>query len=210
MLEAASALGWGADEVQEFDERTGGPGRRLMDFVERHAPHLALAENSLGAFAMSYADASKQLLTAGDRYIEALRTVLNALADEGDVVVGRGGQAMLAHHPNTVQVRVACAPDERARRVARRDQLDIETARCRVAESDRQREDWHRKYLSIDYQAPYHYGLVVNTGIFSDAFAAQLIVGLVRTHVRRAPTDSQMTRGNRPLRVLSEAASMPS
>jgi cytidylate kinase len=210
VLEAAAALGWSAEEVQDFDERTGGLGRRMIEFLERYALQQTYAENTIGAFAMSYGQASQQLLTSGDRYIEALRAVIQALADEGDVViVGRGGQAMLAHHPEAVHVRVACAPEERVRRIARRDQIDFESAQRRVAKSDEQREDWHRKYFNIDYQAPYHYALVVNTGVFSDAFAARLIVELVQSRVHRVPPRGRPPQRNGHLRVIPEAAPGP-
>ena len=96
------------------------------------------------------------------------------------MIVGRGAQAILAHRPDTVHIRLACDADERARRIAGWSNVTVEEAARRVAESDRGREEWHRRFFGIDYRSPYQYTLMVNTGMMDDALAASLIAYVVQ------------------------------
>ena len=187
LLESAQALGWSEDEVEAFDERTRGQGSRLArmlrDFIE-HAPIQDLDAEMLGTLVSStYGDmaAVSEMRPRDQRYIETLTALVRGLAERGDaVIVGRGGQALLANRGDTVHVRVVCELGERIRRVAARDNTGIDAARAHVEDSDRQREAWHRKYFHIDYQSPYQYHLIINSGRVSDEVAAAQVVQLVR------------------------------
>jgi cytidylate kinase len=185
LIEAGEALGWSEEQVTAFDERTEGQGGRLVrllrGFLER------AGQSDLGTLAgggmesvltRTYSEtAAAEMRPDDERYIAALREIIEQLAERGDIVlVGRGGQAVLAGRPDTLHVRVACPVEERARRVSERDGQPLDEARVRVRHSDEQREAWHQKYFEIDYRAPYHYHLVVNTGLLSDEDAADLVV----------------------------------
>lgn len=185
LLEAAQALGWSEEQVDGFDERTDGQGGRLMrllrTFVERagQSDLTVLAGGGMeSVLTRTYAEtASPEMRAADERYIEALRAIISQLAERGRIViVGRGAQAVLAGRSDVLHVRVACDQEERARRVSLRTQEPIEEARKHVAHSDAQREAWHHKYFGIDYRAPYHYHVVVNTGLLDDEQAADLVV----------------------------------
>ena len=97
VAQAGAALGWSVEEAGDFDEQTGGLGRRLADFFDRFALTQPEVGGLASAFTMSYSDAAGIGATAGERYFAELRQLMQAVADEGDVViVGRGGQAILA------------------------------------------------------------------------------------------------------------------
>ena len=185
LLEAAEALGWSEEQVAAFDERTDGQGGRLMrllrTFVERagQSDLTVLAGGGMeSVLTRTYAETSSPEMRPDDeRYIEVLRETIEQLTERGRIViVGRGGQAILAARPDTLHVRVACDLEERARRFALRSGEPVEEAHRLVEESDEQREAWHQKYFDLDYRAPYHYHLVVNTGLLSDEQAAGLVV----------------------------------
>ena len=185
LIEAGEALGWSEDQVEAFDERTDGQGGRLMrllrTFVERagQSDLTVLAGGGMeSVLTRTYAETGfPEMRPDDERYIEALRGIFEQLAEPGGiVVVGRGGQAVLAGRPDVLHVRVACDVEERARRVSQRLGEPLEEALRRVKHSDQQREAWHHKYFDIDYRAPYHYHLVVNTGLLSDEQAADLVV----------------------------------
>jgi len=187
VAQAGAALGWSPEEADDFDERTGGLGRRLADLFDR----LALTQPEVGGFVstftMSYADATGIGATAGERYFAELRQLIEAVAAEGDVViVGRGGQAILADHPEATHFRVACPQEVRAQRVDQRDHQGIEAARALVEHSDREREAWHSRYLGIDYRSPYHYSLVLNSDAMPDDLVARIITEVVEAR-ERAP-----------------------
>ncbi|MFA7295884.1 MAG: cytidylate kinase-like family protein [Dehalococcoidia bacterium] len=174
---AAEIMGQPERDLLALDERTGSFVDRVIDVLQRMGAASMTAGEAAGAFDMTYANAAGASTTAGERYFETLRTVMERLADEGNIViVGRGGQGILAGRADTFHARVICAQDERIRRIAARDDMTIEASRARIEESDHQREAWHQRYLGIDYRSPYHYGLVVNTGVLTDRVAADLIV----------------------------------
>ena len=195
LIEAAEALGWSEEQVGAFDERTDGQGGRLMrllrTFVERagQSDLTVLAGGGMeSVLTRTYADtATAEMRPDDERYIEALRGNIEQLAEQGRIViVGRGGQAVLAGRPDVLHVRIACDVEERAGRVSERNGEPLEEARKRIEHSDREREAWHHKYFDLDYRAPYHYHLVVNTGLLSDAQAADLVV---RAHEQLFGTD---------------------
>lgn len=181
---AAEIMGQPERDVLPLDERTGSFVDRVIEVLQRLGAASVDPADAAGAFDMTYANAAGASQPAGQRYFDTLRTVMHRLADEGNIViVGRGGQGILADRADVFHARVICPQGERITRIAQRDSMTIEAARARVEESDRQREAWHQRYLSIDYRSPYHYGVVVNTGVLSDRIAADVIVHAARAHL---------------------------
>lgn len=187
LREAAEALGWSEAEVAAFDERTAGQGGRLARFLREFLEHAPVDDIDATGFGMlvgsTYADtaAVEEMRPRDERYIETLTALVRNLADRGNaVIVGRGGQAILANLADTVHVRVVCDLDERIRRIAARDDMTLAAARTRVEDSDRQREAWHQKYFGVSYQSPYLYHMVLNSARLSDEAAAQFVVELSR------------------------------
>jgi cytidylate kinase len=186
LVEAAESLGWSEQDVQAFDERTRGQGGRLArllrSFVE-HSPAAMADAEGLSLITATYGEmAGPAMAPRDERYIAALRALIEQAAGRGDaVIVGRGGQAILAGRPEVIHVRVVCDPEERIRRIAARDSMEPDAARARVVDSDEQREAWHQKYFGIDYRSPYLYHLVVNSGWLGDELAGELIADLVRS-----------------------------
>lgn len=184
VIAAAELMGQREQDLMPLDERTGGFVERVIDMLQRIGSASVDPSDAAGAFDMTYGHATGVSPTAGERYFQTLRTVITRLADEGDIViVGRGGQGILADRDDAFHVRVVCPVEDRIARIAERDHLDIEVARERVLTSDRNREDWHKRYLNIDYRSPYHYGLIVNTGVLRDGTASDLIVEAARTQL---------------------------
>ena len=185
LAEASRALGWSAEEVADFDERTHGRGGRLARLLRDFVEQAPMADQDIDGFgpliASTYADTAGEAMRPRDaQYIDVLSALIRNFAERGDVViVGRGAQALLAEHEEAVHVRVVCDEAERIGRIAARDQMTAESARGRVEDSDRQRNAWHRKYFDIEYESPHLYDLVVNSGRMPDEVAAGVIVHLV-------------------------------
>jgi cytidylate kinase len=186
LLEAAQALGWSEDEVRAFDERTRGQGSRLTrmlrSFVE-HSPAAVGDAEGVSLLAATYAETATAGMEPRDRrYIAALTELVEQVAARDNaVLVGRGGQAILAGRTGAIHVRVVCDLEERVRRLVERDSMTPDAARARVEDSDHQREAWHQKYFNTDYRSPYLYHMVVNSGWLSDEAASDLIVRLAGT-----------------------------
>lgn len=197
LLEAAQALGWSEADVAAFDERTRGQGSRLANFLRDWARYMPVDEmdaSGLGTFAASsYRDSAsvEEMRPRDRRYIAVLSDLVLQLAERGDaVIVGRGGQALLAGRDDVVHVHIICDIEERIRRIATRDGMSDPAARLRVEDSDKQRAAWHRKYFDVDYESPYLYHMALNVTALPDALASDLVVrlaqGMAAPDVRRA------------------------
>jgi len=195
LAEAARTLGVSMAAVANRDERTPHFRERLAsffrDFLERSAAAGAtdpmMGTSSLEMLmATTYGEAAAlpprgaaELSDA--RYKEAITSIMNDLAERGDVVIiGRGSQAILKDRPACLHVCTTAPFDQRAQRIAARDGITNEAAKRCVQESDRGRIDYHRKYFKIDPTDPNHYDLTVNTEHLSEKQAAELIVAAYR------------------------------
>jgi cytidylate kinase len=92
------------------------------------APDAALADiDELGLLGV------KTSLRATHAYVKEVEHVIEDLAAEGDVViVGRGGQAILRGRPDVLHVRIVAPADVRAKRLASRHQISLESAQAQV------------------------------------------------------------------------------
>jgi len=195
LSEAARTLGVSMAAVANRDERTPHFRERLAsffrDFVERSAAAGA-SDPLMGTgglemlMATTYGEAAalppRGATELNDtRYKEAITSIMNDLAERGNVVIiGRGSQAILKDRPTCLHVCTTAPFDLRVRRIAARDEMTREAARQRVCESDRGRTAFHRKYFKIDPNDPNNYDLTVNTEHLSDKQAAELIVAAYR------------------------------
>jgi cytidylate kinase len=109
-------------------------------------------------------------------YQEALRHVVQAAANTGHVViVGRGGQVILADRRDVLHVRVVAPLAQRVAYVARREGLDEAAARTRVQTKDRARTRYMQTQYHCQHDDPHLYDLVVNTGVLDLDSAVDLI-----------------------------------
>jgi cytidylate kinase len=114
---------------------------------------------------------------AAQAYCEAVKCVMQELAEEGKVViVGRAGQAILAARPDVLHVRVIAPLEVRAQRISERRNVTLQAARAQVEASDRSRRNYLKRYYSIHWENPELYDLVINTARFTLEDSAELIV----------------------------------
>ena len=195
LLESATALGVSMDTMAHRDERTLGFRERLAemfrDFLERSAMAGA-ADPMMGSsglevlMATSYSEAAalpprEVSEFSDDRYKEAITTIIDNVANKGNVVIiGRGSQVVLEGRPEVLHVCITAPFDTRVERVAERDGVSIEAARHQVHDSDKGRIDYHHKYFKVDPTNPDLYDVTINTGHLSNKQAAELIVAAYR------------------------------
>jgi len=134
-------------------------------------PEMALATiDDLGLLGL------RPSLAARRAYNEAVRSVLEQLADEGNVViVGRAGQVILKDRADVLHVRLMAPVAMRAARVARQQNIPLAAALAQVEASDRTRRSYLRSYYHVRWDDPEMYDLVVNTQRLAPAAAAELI-----------------------------------
>ncbi len=196
LAEAARTLGVSVDAVENRDERTLSFGERLAslmrNFLERSAT--AGAGDPLTGtsglevlLATTYGEAAALPGTGGAElsdasYKDAITSIINDLADKGDVVIiGRGSQVILKDRPHSLHVRTTAPFDLRVRRIAEREGITEDEAKHRVQESDKGRTDYHHKYFKVDPADPNLYHLTINTEQLSNEDAAELIAAAARS-----------------------------
>ena len=165
----------GSITAQKVADRLGYRmvGRELIDqaALRSGSPEVALAEidelNLLGV---------NPSATAMQAYIEAVKSVVEELAGEGNVViVGRGGQVILNDRPHVLRLLITAPLALRAQRIAGRQSIPISAARAQVEASDRHRRLFLKRFYKIQWDDPDLYDLVINT-VHMDADEATGII----------------------------------
>ena len=135
------------------------------------APEVALAViDELGLLGLSPSEEDYQA------YIHAVKSVMQELADEGNaIIVGRGGQVVLAGRPDVLHVRTVAPVELRVARIAARHHISLPAARAQIKTSDRQRRIFLKRFYAIDGNDPQLYDLVINTAHMSAETACDLI-----------------------------------
>src|SRR5437588_5664928 len=109
-------------------------------------------------------------------YHEKLHHLVEAAANAGHVViVGRGGQVLLADRRDVLHVRVVAPLELRVAYVALREGLDMDTARARVQAKDRARTRYMQTQYHCQHDDPHLYDLVINTAVLDLDRAVNLI-----------------------------------
>jgi cytidylate kinase len=116
-----------------------------------------------------------------ERYLHHLVRVVMNISKKGGVIVGRGAHLILGPD-RAFRVRVIGSLDRCAERVAKREQVDLETAKERVKTINRQRAEYLQKLYGVDIRECGDYDLVIN----SDRFTLEQMVDLILNGMQMA------------------------
>ncbi|MEX2236762.1 MAG: cytidylate kinase-like family protein [Dehalococcoidia bacterium] len=175
LVDGARRLGVSVDVMVERDERCRSFGGKvaglLRNFLEQSASAGAVDPMTGSAglevlLSRSYNEAVSSPSSSPDDklYIGALKAVIEGLARRDNVViVGRGGQAILHDRPNVLHVTINAPFAWRVENIARRDGIPNEEAARIIADFDRQRADYHKKFFKVDVNDPHLYDLGLNS-----------------------------------------------
>jgi cytidylate kinase len=198
--EAARYLSLAPDVLATKEEAGPGPrslgarlGQLLSAFVEKSG-RVGAWDPMAGDTGLAYVlgrtyaetmDMQQQSELDDQTFIDTIKAVILDLAQKQAIVlVGRGAQAILRDSPRALHALIMCPRGLRASRIAEREGISMEDAMRRVADSDRARAAFHKKYFKIDVDDPAHYHIVLNTLRFSYEDAADLLALASR---RQAP-----------------------
>jgi CMP/dCMP kinase len=167
--EVAVRLGTSSEEVEAREERVPSLVQRLADAMALGSPEMLAP----------IADAS--LPPSDERLLEVTRRVIAEAVASGPVVlVGRGAQSMLAERADTLHVYCYAPKAALVARAMRRLNLDAHAAQRAVEETNKQREQFVRKYWNRSWSAHENYHLCVNTEWLGIDGAADLVVHIAR------------------------------
>jgi len=165
----AERLGTTVEEVEAREERVPSLVQRLADAMAMGSPEML----------PTIADAS--LPPSDERLLEVTRRVIADSIAEGPVVlVGRGAQSMLAERTDALHVFCYAPRAALVARAMRRLKIDDAAAQKAVEETNKQREQYVRKYWNRSWAAHANYHLCVNTDWLGIDGAAEIVLRLAR------------------------------
>lgn len=148
-------------------------GRELINQAARQAgaPEIALAEiDELGLLGLKPGRAARQI------YRTTVEQVIRDLAAGGNVLlIGRGGQIVLAGQAGVLHVRIVAPHAARVRCVVERCRVSAEAAAARIAASDRARSAYLRRHYGARWDDPQLYDLMINMAQLRVEDAAALV-----------------------------------
>lgn len=201
LVAAAREMGVSESDVAQHDERVSNLGERLgallRTLMERSAAAGAgdpiAGGGGLDALlARTYGEAAG-LPPAGDsgqlddeHYLRTLTSVIRAVASRGNVVIlGRGSQAILQHHPETLHVYITLPRADRIQALAEREVMSLQDAERRIKQSDQNRIEFHRRYFKVEMENPCLYDLMIHAGRIAPDLAVRIILDATRDRTPR-------------------------
>ena len=114
-----------------------------------------------------------------ERYLHHLVKVVLNIATKGGVIVGRGAHLILGPE-RCFRVRIVGSLEKCAERISVREGIDIEAARRRVEQVDRERADYLNDLYGVYAGDSSNFDLVLNTDRFTVDEAVALILDAMR------------------------------
>lgn len=109
--------------------------------------------------------------------VELAKSVIWAAYERGNlIIVGRGAQVMLRNQPDVLHVRVIAPMETRLRRLQEVEGLSLQEARRQIEKRDSASREYLERFFNAQWDDPFLYHLIINTGYCGIEQAAQLIV----------------------------------
>ena len=191
LAEAAKKIGTTVAAVAERTERPPTLGDRFAGFVRNVLERSALAGGGADPYFGGGLDALlvreyRDLPAEGggiddplsdENLVQVTRSVIHEIASAGNVVIaGRGANVILAEEPGVLHVGLVSAPDRRIQRIIEREKLSQAEAEQFVAENDKARHAYFKRFFQVKPNDPGHYHLVMNTDWLDIPEAAEVVV----------------------------------
>jgi osmotically-inducible protein OsmY len=170
-------------------------------FLDKDSLDKALAKYGISPASLEKYDEKKPSFweifsSERNRYLHFLKTVIYGFAMEGNgLVLGRGGQVLLAGIPGIYHVRVIAPPTVRIERIKAAYRCEARQAEQIMRHSDQGRAGFHRFFYNVNWEDGSLYDLVINTQTFTVETAVELLREMI------ALCDSKEQQKSRELRL---------
>ena len=101
------------------------------------------------------------MLTTDEMFSTEQEVLRGIATDESCVIAGRSGFFVFREHPNHLSILIQASMDYRIERVARKQNLTAEEARKAIAQDDKMRENYVKKYTGFSRYDTRNYDLVL-------------------------------------------------
>lgn len=116
----------------------------------------------------------------GDLYISLLHKIIPIFAEQDNVVIiGRGGQYILADRPDTIHLLMIANIENRIKFMMEHYDIDRNKAQLVIDKQNKRRINLYRNFHRTDYEQPEHYHMVLNMNFIRLDNAVQLVCQLV-------------------------------
>ncbi|MFN0094697.1 MAG: AAA family ATPase [Dehalococcoidia bacterium] len=185
----ATALGWRYVDKEILDraaEVAGATPEEMGRAEQRKGLVARILENMarVGAGSMAVGGAPEPIavmMDAGPTYEQLIVDVIKEVAAQGNVViVAHGASIPLAGTMGLVRVLVTASTKARVGRVASDQKVAPSKATEIVADSDKSRADYFRRFYHLDHEGPTNYDLVLNTDVLSVEEAAAAVLAIAK------------------------------
>ena len=174
-----------ATEYQLAETDVEAKDERVASFIERLVELLGM-----GGFATAYSILPPRGLDDA-KLLHMTRTIVEDIAKEGRaIIVGRGGNHILAKRPRTFHVFIFAPLEARVQRVIEMEKLTRSEAERRIGGMDRLRTDYVRTFYHADWRDPTHYHLTIDSAVWGERVTADLILSALE-HI---PYSSERSR----------------
>jgi len=159
-----------ASEQQMPEEYVDTKDERVDSFIER-----VVGFSGIGGFESTY-NIPPPLWLNDTQLVRMTRAIIEDVAKEGRaIIVGRGGNHILAGRPQTLHVFLFAPLEVRVQRVMEVEGLTHPEAERRIAGMDRLRADYVHTFYHADWRDPSRYHLLVDLGMLGAEGTADLI-----------------------------------
>jgi cytidylate kinase len=160
-----------ASQYKVSEEYVDAKDERVDSFIER-----MVGLFGMGGFESAY-EIPPPLWLTDAQLVRMTRAIIEEVAKEGRaIIVGRGGNHILAHQPGVLHVFLFAPLAVRVQRVMDTEGLTRAAAEQRIAGMDRLRADYVHTFYHADWRDPSHYHLLIDSGVWGEEGAADMIV----------------------------------
>jgi len=178
MLQLASEIGLEPDQVVDVSSDL----YQAKSLIERLFGKIQLPFGDPSAAAYLAQEEARMALT-----VAHVRSLIEAAYEQDNIIiVGRGGQVVLANKPDVLHVRVVAPLETRIQRWQARDGLTYEEAYQKIHERDAAHVDFVRQFFEADITDATLYDLVINTEKLTTDASASLISKALESIPHRA------------------------
>jgi cytidylate kinase len=174
------------EQIVEMVALEADVSAELVDSIAQEAGREGLVQRflrKLGPFSKGYVETAMEERPGyvnGDLYISLLHKVIPILAEQDNVVIiGRGGQYILAEWPDTFHFLMIANIENRIRFMMDHYNIDRKRAQTVIDKQNKRRINLYRYFGRTDYDQPELYHMVLNMNRLGLDDAVQAVFQLV-------------------------------
>jgi cytidylate kinase len=159
-----------ASQYKVAEEYVEAKDERVDSFIER-----MVGLFGMGGFESTY-EIPPPLWLTDAQLARMTRTIIEEVAKEGNaIIVGRGGNLVLANHPRAVHVFLLAPLEVRISRVMQAEGLSHHDAERRISGMDKLRTDYVHTFYHTSWNDLSQYHLVVDSGVWGEDGTTDLL-----------------------------------